>query len=176
MRHLAPQFRLAFVGLSLAALTTVSPAHAQEAQEAQEAPAGWKIHKAMLAAPPSVSEDATIYERSGENGSVWTVLRYGTNGWGCFPGPDDAMTPACWNAAAIEQMKAETATGTEDGRAGGFEGVAISYMLAGNNPHLMIFVDGVALADLPVDGESGGPWLMGEGEGVHLMIPIRQDG
>ena len=75
MRHLAPQLRLALVALSLAVLTTVSPAHAQEAQEA---PAGWKIHKAMLAAPPSVSEDATIYERSGENGSVWTVLRYGS--------------------------------------------------------------------------------------------------
>ena len=173
MRHLAQQFGLAFVGLSLAVLTTVSPAHAQEAQEA---PAGWKIHKAMLAAPPSVSEDATIYERSGENGSVWTVLRYGTNGWGCLPGPEDRMVPACWNAAAIEEMKAGTATGTEDGRAGGFEGVAISYMLAGENPHLMIFVDGAALVDLPVDGESGGPWLMGEEEGVHLMIPIRQDG
>ena len=62
MRHFAPQFRLALVGLSLAMLTTVSPAHAQEAQEA---PAAWKIQKAMLAAPPAVSEDATIYDRSG---------------------------------------------------------------------------------------------------------------
>ena len=166
MRQLAPQFRLALVGLSLAVLATVSPAHAQEAQEA---PASWKIHKAMLAAPPSVSEDATIYERSGESGSVWTVLRYGSNGWGCLPGQDDAMAPLCWNAEAIEQMKA----GTAGGMVGGFKGVAISYMLAGDNPHLMVYVDGAALVDLPVDGESGGPWLMGEGEAAHLMIPIR---
>ncbi len=174
MRHFAPQFRLALVGLSLAVLATVSPAHAQEAQEA---PASWKIHKAMLAAPPSVSEDATIYERSGENGSVWTVLRYGSNGWGCLPGRDDAMSPLCWNAEAIEQMKAGTAGGIYDVRTGevvgGFKGVAISYMLAGDNPHLMVFVDGAALADLPMDGESGGPWVMGEGEAAHLMLPIR---
>ncbi len=34
-------------------------------------------------------------------------------------------------------------------------------------------VDGATLADLPMDGESGGPWVMGEGEGAHLMLPIR---
>ena len=39
--------------------------------------------------------------------------------------------------------------------------------------HLMVFVGGAALPDLPVDGESGGPWVMGEGEAAHLMIPIR---
>ncbi len=166
MRHFAPQFRLALVGLSLAMLTTVSPAHAQEAQEA---PAAWKIQKAMLAAPPAVSEDATIYDRSGENDSVWSVLRYGTNGWGCLPGRDDRMAPLCWDAAAIEQMKA----GTADGMTGGFEGVAVSYMLAGDTPHLMVFVGGAALLDLPVDGESGGPWVMGEGKAAHLMLPIR---
>ena len=50
---------------------------------------------------------------------------------------DDAMAPLCWNAAAIEQMKA----GTADGMVGGFERLAISYVLAGDNPHLMVYVD-----------------------------------
>ena len=47
------------------------------------------------------------------------------------------MAPLCWNAAAIEQMKA----GTADGMVGGFEGLAISYVLAGDNLHLMVYVD-----------------------------------
>jgi hypothetical protein len=63
--------------------------------------------------------------------------------------------------------------GTADGMTGGFEGVVLSYMLAGDNPHLMVYVGGAALPDLPIDGESGEPWVMGEGEAAHLMIPIR---
>ena len=154
------------VGAAIAVLLVALPGSAQ-AQD--EATTNWKIHKAMLAAPASISAEATIYVREGEDGEDWIVLREGSNGWGCFPGADDEMEPTCWDPAAVERQQARSR-----GEEVEFDGVAVAYMLAGDEPHLMVYAGGTdAIAGFSTDGDSGLPHAMGEGRGAHLMLPIR---
>jgi hypothetical protein len=163
MRRLT--LNIVLTGIALAVLLITLPGSVQ-AQD--EATTNWRIHKAMLAAPASISAEATIYVREGENGEDWIVLREGTNGWGCFPGADDEMEPACWDPASVERQKARSR-----GEEVEFDGIAISYMLAGDEPHLMIYAGPEAVAGFDADEESGLPYAMGEGRGTHLMVPIR---
>src|SRR5712691_5358387 len=60
-----------------------------------------KIARAMRAAPPSISQKATIVDVD------WTVLRPGSNGWQCRPGsaPSD-MHPECDDKVWVRLMKA----------------------------------------------------------------------
>lgn len=143
------------------------------------------IERATSAAPPSVSDEATVMALDG------TVLREGSNRWTCLPGikPGDDH-PMCNDAVWMEAMDAlanQEEISTQQ--------IGISYMLQGdahvNNadpydtekndgeswvqegPHLMIIVpDKATLANLPDDPHSGGPYVMWKDTPyAHIMIP-----
>jgi hypothetical protein len=145
-----------------------------------------KIARAMQAAPPSVSKNATILDVDG------TVLRQGTNGWYCLPASGPGSThPMCndeiWMAAFDAFVKKAA---FKTGRVG------ISYMLAGDDlvnnadpfdtkrdpgevwvqegPHLMILVpDPKMLEGISDDPDNGGPYVMWKGTPyAHIMVPV----
>ena len=167
---------------SVAGLGFLTACAAEEAETAEA-----KIARAMLAAPASISANATIMDVDG------TVLREGSNGWTCFPGvgliPGDKH-PMCNDAVWMKWMAAAGA-----GEAFETDVIGYSYMLAGdamvNNddpaatdrnegvwvqegPHLMILLP----ASMPLDGINrdpfaGGPYLMwGDTPMRHVMIPV----
>jgi hypothetical protein len=155
---------------------------AREADQSKQA----KIARAMQAAPPAISEHATIMDADG------ALLRAGSNGWHCMPamGPGSEH-PACndevWMRLGEALMKHEP---FETDRVG------ISYMLAGDDnvnnadpydtkqdpgevwvqegPHLMIIVpDPKALDGIPDDPRNGGPYVMWRGTPyAHIMVPV----
>jgi hypothetical protein len=145
-----------------------------------------KIARAMQAAPPSISKNATIVDVDG------TVLRQGSNGWTCLPsvGPDSTH-PICNDAvwmSAMDAMGKHEPIKTDR--------IGISYMLAGDDnvnnadpmdkkqdpgevwveegPHLMIIVpDPAMLAGLSDDPDNGGPYVMWKGTPyAHIMVPV----
>ena len=145
-----------------------------------------KIARAMQAAPPSISKQATIMDVDG------TVLRPGTNGWHCMPASGPGSThPMCndkvWmRALDALSKKADFKT----------DRVGISYMLAGDDlvnnadpfdtkrdpgevwvqegPHLMIIVpDPKMLEGISDDPNNGGPYVMWKGTPyTHIMVPV----
>ena len=146
-----------------------------------------KVARAMSAAPPAISADATIMDNDG------TVLREGSNGWTCLPNtmPDD-KAPICNDAVWMEMMQAL-------GSQAEFvpDRIGISYMLQGDigagvsnatpfhpdhknaedytemGPHLMIIVPKELLAGFPEDPSSGGPHVMwGDTPYAHIMVPV----
>ena len=165
--------------LAVGAFILLAPAMMQ-AQTEQEA----KIKRAMSAAPPFVSNEATIQEMSGE------VLRPGTNGWTCLP--DLNGTPACMDAVWMGFLDAMM-----NRKPFKAERVGMSYMLqpethAVNNddpadttrdpgetwiqegPHLMfVFPDARTLDGFPTDPNSGGAYVMWKGTPLaHVMVPV----
>lgn len=146
-----------------------------------------KIARAMSAAPPAISADATIMDNDG------TVLREGSNGWTCLPNtmPDD-KAPICNDALWMKMMQA---LGSQSDFVA--DGIGISYMLQGDigagvsnatpyhpdhknaddytemGPHLMIIVPKELLAGIPEDPSSGGPHVMwGDTPYAHIMVPV----
>lgn len=145
-----------------------------------------KIARAMRAAPPSVSQNATIVDLDG------TVLRSGSNGWTCQPGvvPGDNH-PMCNDDVWMRLLKAV-------GSKSGFktDRIGISYMLEGegntsnenpyatdpNNgdvwieegPHIMIVLpDPKMLEGISSDPFSGGPYVMWKDTPyAHIMVPV----
>ncbi len=145
-----------------------------------------KIARAMQAAPPSVSQSATIVDLDG------TVLRAGSNGWTCQPGvfPGDDH-PMCNDDVWLRLVKAV-------GSKSGFktDRIGISYMLKGdtnvsnsnpyatdpNNgdvwieegPHLMIVLpDRKMLEGMSSNPYSGGPYVMWKDTPyAHIMVPV----
>lgn len=126
------------------------------------------IAKAMAAAPAAITHDATIMDYDG------TVLREGTNGWTCLSAAEgDAADPGeamCGDAVWTEAMLAK---GGADGGVAP-TGIGVSYMLAGDNPHLMIFVpEAGGLDGLNSEPGDGKAWVMwGDRAGRHIMVPI----
>jgi hypothetical protein len=188
------------IALLLAAAWTVAAQDASKAakegprlkpgHEAKEKSAGSsdaaKIAKAMSAAPPDVSRNATIMD-SGADGKM-KELRAGTNGWMCMTDP--AGDPMCldkewqgWADAWINKKDPQVKT------------VGIAYMLRGDKgasntdpyatkatsdnqwvvspPHVMVLTPDVAQLDaLPTDPQNGGPWVMWKGtKYAHIMVP-----
>src|SRR5262249_42206268 len=81
-----------------------------------------KIARAMRAGPPLISKNATIVDVDG------TVLRPGTNGWTCMPGPwATDLSPMCNDAVWVQLMKAVEAKADFH-----TERMGIGYMLAGD--------------------------------------------
>lgn len=146
-----------------------------------------KITNAMSAAPPSVSDHATIKDWDG------TVLRKGTNNWICLPDMPDAPnnSPMCLDDTWLKWLDAWQNKSTPT-----FTSVGIGYMLQGGlpgsnldpyaegptpdnewmeegPPHVMVILPDASLySGLPTDPESGGPWLMHRGTPfAHIMIP-----
>lgn len=145
-----------------------------------------KIARAMQAAPPSLSKNATIMDIDG------TVLREGTNDWHCMPaaGPDSNY-PMCNDAVwmrALDALSKKADFKTDR--------IGVSYMLAGDDavnnadpfdtkrdpgevwvqegPHLMILVpEPKMLEGISDDPENGGPYVMWKGTPyVHIMVPM----
>lgn len=155
------------------------------------------VRSAMSAAPRSVTEDATIVDRtmppSGTEGEV-NVLREGSNGWICMPDNPDVPgdSPACIDATWGDFLDAFLAG--ED--APEYEGIGISYMLRGDfpvsnrdpfatgptsdndwipdsGPHVMLLVSDLALLEGLPTSPGDGPWVMWPGTPyAHVMIPV----
>lgn len=145
-----------------------------------------RIQRAMSAALPFVSAEATILELGGE------VLRPGTNGWTCVPALGSEV-PACLDAVWMRLVDAQV-----NRKPFSTDSVGISYMLQPeavrtNNadpfdttedpgevwvqegPHLMfIFPDHRTLDAFPTDPKAGGAYVMWKGTPyAHVMVPIR---
>lgn len=163
---------------------SVSLTLAEEAESKDE-----KIARAMQAAPPAISQNATIVDVDG------TVLRPGTNGWTCMPGLSaDNPSPMCNDAVWMKLMQAvSTKADFHTDRVG------IGYMLAGDavpgsntdpfdttqepgevwvqeGAHLMIIApDPKMLEGISDDPHNGGPYVMWKGTPyAHIMIPVAQ--
>lgn len=182
------------VALSLAACAKEQP------KPAAAAPAGpakgtpeWKIQNAMSAAPQSIASNAAIMDFPSTPTGQMTQLRAGTNGWSCLP--DNPMTPGndpiCWDAPSGDWLAAWMAHKPPH-----IKTVGLFYMLQGatdasntdpykvkpdsgqgwvvTGPHAMVVVpDTRALAGLPTDWKSGGPYVMWAGTPyAHLMMPV----
>jgi hypothetical protein len=147
-----------------------------------------KMARAMSAAPPSISSDATIVDTDG------TVLREGSNGWTCLPDtmPGD-NSPMCNDATWMAMMGALMNKAEYEA-----DGIGISYMLKGegpgagvsnsdpyhpdpqnaddyirSGPHLMIIVPKDMLEGMTRDPSSGGPYVMwGDTPYAHIMVPV----
>jgi hypothetical protein len=189
------------IGLLLTAGWTVAAQEASKpAKEAPKATSGHetmaksgggssdaaKIRKAMSAAPPEISRNATIMD-VGADGKM-KQLRAGTNGWMCMSDPSG--DPMCldkewqgWADAWINKKDPQIKT------------VGIAYMLRGDKgasntdpyaskatadnqwvvsgPHVMVLTPDTAQLDaLPTDPHNGGPWVMWKGTRyAHIMVP-----
>lgn len=145
-----------------------------------------KIARAMSAAPPSISKNATIMDM-GADGAM-KQLRAGTNGWMCMVAPDG--TPMCldkeWQAWADGWMNKKDTN---------VKSIGLAYMLKGDKgasntdpyakaaatdnawvvsgPHVMVVLpDPSQLDSLPTDPWNGGPWVMWKGtKYAHIMVP-----
>ena len=145
-----------------------------------------KIARAMSAAPPSISRNATIMAL-GADGKM-QQLRAGTNGWMCMLDP--AGSPMCldkeWQGWADAWMNKRDPQ---------VKAVGIGYMLKGDKgasntdpfatkptpdnhwvvspPHVMVLTpDASQLDALPTDPHMGGPWVMWKGtKYAHIMVP-----
>jgi len=145
-----------------------------------------KITRAMSAAPPGISRDATIMA-VGKDGKM-TQLREGKNGWMCMVKADD--TPMCldkewqgWADAWVNKKDPD------------IKNIGLAYMLRGDKgasntdpyaakptadnqwvvtgPHIMILPTDVNQLDAyPTDWTKGGPWVMWKGTPyAHIMVP-----
>lgn len=172
------------IGGVLAAMLLLGTATTDGAAQEQGSEA--KIQRAMEAAPPAISRDATVIDVDG------TVLREGSNGWTCIvevaPGYGYPMcNDDVWmelRAAILSQSEFDT------------DRIGVSYMLAGdahvNNadpydtepgegetwvkegPHLMIAVpDPAMLEGVPNDPRTAEPYVMWGGTPyAHIMVPV----
>lgn len=153
-----------------------------------------KIANAILAAPTSISANATILDWPAKEGDAPAVLRAGTNGWSCFPdypmteGNDPMCVDSVWTDFFGALMAHKPPTVSR---------VGIAYMVApggawGSNtdpyaskqapdnewgfdpPHVMIAVpDTKALEGLPTKRQGSQPWVMFAGTPyAHIMVPV----
>lgn len=133
---------------AVALLGLLLPGAAQAEKNTQEL-----IAYAVSAAPPVITQDATIKTMDGK------MLKEGTNGWTCYSG-SAAIGPMCnqpqWDALLSALTKRESITVKE---------FSISYMLAGEG-----YAIGVSNTDpfaaAPTDDND---WIK---EGPHLMILV----
>ena len=145
-----------------------------------------KIARAMSAAPPSISRNATIMEMTADG--KMKQLRDGTNGWMCLVEADG--TPMCldkeWQAWADGWMNKKEPQ---------VKSIGLAYMLKGDKgasntdpyadkatadnhwvvsgPHVMVVLPDTSQLDaLPTDPWNGGPWVMWKGtKYAHIMMP-----
>lgn len=153
---------------------------------AQEMTTEAKILEALRAAPSGIAKDATVKDWDG------SILRAGTNGWACYPGPEFMPhSPMCLDAVWEKWAQAWATKGEFK-----TDKIGISYMLMGDSggsntdpyameptednewvvegPHLMILVpDEAMLEALPDDPDTGGPYVMWKGTPyAHIMVPV----
>ncbi len=154
---------------------------------AQEMGKDEKIAQALRAGPAGIADGAAVVDWDG------TVLREGSNGWTCRPGPESMPhSPMCldavwaaWAPAWMEKKPFKT------------DKVGLAYMLMGDDggsnidpyatertddndwvvegPHLMVLVPDAKMLDgISTDPYAGGPYVMWKGTPyAHIMIPVR---
>ncbi len=150
-----------------------------------------KIASALQGGPRFVTQDATVLDYPAAPGGEYRVLRAGTNGWTCLPGPpgDSHDEPGCFDQVFLAFIKDSMA-----GRTPNVQNAGVSYMYEGKwlpneshamgsgaefrvGPHIMIIgLDQRVLQTLNHDGSNGEPYvnsLPGHSE-LFLVIPIRQ--
>ena len=161
-------------------------ATAQEPKGGAKTSDAAKIARAMSAAPPEISRNATILD-VGPDGQM-KQLRAGTNGWMCMS--EASGVPMCldkewqaWADAWINKTDPQ------------IKNVGVAYMLKGDKvasntdpyaekatpdnqwivsgPHVMVLTPDAAMLDaLPTDPNTGGPWVMWKGtKYAHIMVP-----
>ena len=145
-----------------------------------------KITRAMSAAPPSISKNATIMEMTADK--KVKQLRAGTNGWMCMIEADG--TPMC-----LDKEWQAWADGWVNKKDPQVKNIGLAYMLKGDKgasntdpyaekaapdnhwvvsgPHVMVILpDPSQLDSLPTDPWNGGPWVMWKGtKYAHIMVP-----
>ena len=145
-----------------------------------------KIARAMSAAPPSISKNATVMEMTADG--KMKQLRAGTNGWMCMTEADG--TPMC-----LDKEWQGWADGWINKKDPQIKSLGLAYMLKGDKgasntdpyadkptpdnqwvvsgPHVMVIVPDPAQLDaLPTDPQNGGPWVMWKGtKYAHIMMP-----
>ena len=145
-----------------------------------------KVARAMSAAPPSISKNATIMEMTADG--QMKQLRAGTNGWMCMTEADG--TPMC-----LDKEWQSWADGWINKKDPQVKNIGLAYMLKGDKgasntdpyasgpapdnqwvvsgPHVMFIVPDPAQLDaLPTDPQNGGPWVMWKGtKYAHIMMP-----
>lgn len=159
---------------------------AQEEVEYESPDRAAVIKEAISAAPPSITDDATVIDIEGN------VLREGSNGWTCLPDlpGDDNYEPMCNDAEWMKWLDAFM-----NGEEPEVTGLGISYMLSSKwavsnidptateptpdnewvegGAHLMLIVPDPAMLDGYPDDPGPGPYVMWKGTPyVHLMVPM----
>lgn len=186
--------KLVMILLALLGFGILSPAAASpSAQDDAEIQA--KIESAMSAAPMSISQEATIFDRAFDADGNFVVLREGTNGWYCLPdlAASPGNDPVCYDQTWIDAIYAFRA-----GEPVNIPVPGIAYMLQGGShasytdpaatqpaegddwensgPHLMILLPStVDLSGVGTDTDmsSGNSFVMFPGTALaHLMVPV----
>ncbi len=179
--------KLSSVAAVVVSLMLASYGFAVLAQQANEQESKSIIEDALKAGPQSITERAAVKDLN------WKVIRAGSNGWTCYPGPNlhDGKDSMCHDTLWDNWMVAwKTKSDFQPDRVG------ISYMLAGDEgasnidpfatgpsddndwivegPHMMIILpDSAMLEGFSTDPHNGGPYVMWKGTPyAHIMVPI----
>lgn len=184
--------RMATILLACIALTSFS-ALAQDSQGVMTDEE--KIADAMSAAPPPVSQDATIVEWPSEPDGEFRVLREGSNGWHCIASSSAAMSVGLQDAACEDETWFAWDRAWMLGEAPVVDNVGISYMLSGDagasntdpfatgptddnawhvsGPHIMVLLPGLDYEGISTDPHNGGPYVMyADTPYAHIMVPV----
>jgi len=155
----------------------------------------WKIANALSAGPKFITDQATVIDWPSAPDKEMRVLRKGSNGWTCMPGPPGMPreSPMCNDQTMMKWMMAVMA-----GKKPNIDRVGISYMLQGEagsdvlditaktppwgkdwyyaGPHVMLALpdrDGDALREVGQDTSSGLPYVRGSiSTNQLLVIPV----
>jgi hypothetical protein len=155
----------------------------------------WKIENALSAGPKFITDHATVMDWPSAPDKEMRVLRKGSNGWTCMPGPSGTPRPSpmCNDQTMMKWMMAVMA-----GKKPDIDRVGISYMLQGEagsdvqdinaktpppgkdwyyaGPHVMLALpdgDKDALKDVGQDTSSGLPYVRGPNSlSPLLVIPV----
>jgi hypothetical protein len=154
-----------------------------------------KMASAMSAAPPAISQAATIVDYPTDPTAPLIELRAGSNGWTCFPDwpATPGNDPQCFDKMWMEWFNA-LVTGTEPN----ITEPGLAYMLQGGSdpsntdplavepapgedwvttpPHVMLLLPGkLDLTLFSTDHHYGGPYVMFAGTPYeHIMMPIAE--
>jgi hypothetical protein len=155
----------------------------------------WKIENALSAGPKFITDHATVMDWPSAPDKEMRVLREGSNGWTCMPGPPGTprYSPMCADQTMMKWMIAMRA-----GKKTNIDRIGISYMLQGEagsdvqdinaktpppgkdwyyvGPHVMLVLpdgDKNALKDIGQDTSSGFPYVRGpDSLSPLLIIPV----
>jgi hypothetical protein len=152
----------------------------------------WKIENALSAGPKFIADRATIMDWPSAQDKEMRVLREGSNGWTCMPGPPGTprYSPMCNDQTMMKWMMAVMA-----GKKPDIDSVGVSYMLQGEagsdvqdlnaktpppgkdwyyaGPHVMLALpdgDKDALKDVGQDTSSGLPYVRGPNSPYPLLV------